>query len=157
MANKNHPPRRRSPVHQPIIWSDHSSVVLFVTVNTKLKKPLLARCDIHDVLLESWALADDWLVGRYAIMPEHLHFFCSPRDSDAPLRRWMGYWRRLASRRWPRPEEKPVWQRGYWDTQLRQQDGRSPGKMRRVHACLLPGPLFHTGRPPSPRRRRNLP
>ena len=52
-------------------------------------------------------------------MPEHLHFFCSPVDDATPFKKWMEYWRSAVTRVWPVPEEKPLWQREFWDRQLR--------------------------------------
>jgi putative transposase len=94
-------------------------VVVFLTVNTNRENQILARPDVHELICSAWAAADDWLVGRYVIMPEHIHLLCSPRDMDSQLHRWIQYWKSFVSRRWPRPAEKPIFQRDYWDTQLR--------------------------------------
>jgi hypothetical protein len=32
---------------------------------------------------------------------------------------WVRYWKSIASRNWPRVHELAVWQRDFWDTQLR--------------------------------------
>jgi putative transposase len=56
-------------------------------------------------------------------MPDHVHLFCAPAVADAlELGRWVQYWKSLASRSWPHPDEQPVWQRDYWETQLRSTD-----------------------------------
>ena len=56
-------------------------------------------------------------------MPDHLHLFCSPGTIPAqPLNLWIRYWQNLVTRSWPRPEEKPIWQKEYWDRQLRSGD-----------------------------------
>lgn len=36
-----------------------------------------------------------------------------------PLLQWVSYWKSQAARNWPRPEDAPIWQRHFWDTQLR--------------------------------------
>jgi REP element-mobilizing transposase RayT len=60
------------------------------------------------------------LVGDYVLMPDHLHFFAAPRSPNSlPLKNWMKWWRQEVSKQWPRPEEAPIWQRDYWDRQLR--------------------------------------
>jgi putative transposase len=41
------------------------------------------------------------------------------RAEVRPLLQWVSYWKSISARRWPRPEEAPVWQRHFWDTQLR--------------------------------------
>jgi putative transposase len=71
-------------------------------------------------LLKAWDAADEWMVGRYVIMPDHIHLFCAPGElHPKPLLRWINYWKSFAARRWPAPDETPIWQRHFWDTQLR--------------------------------------
>jgi putative transposase len=44
-----------------------------------------------------------------------------PGDSDVArygLDRWVGAWKAYVSRRWPRQENKPIWQRSFWDRQM---------------------------------------
>jgi hypothetical protein len=36
-----------------------------------------------------------------------------------PLKQWVEFWRADVTRRWPYPEEKPIWQRDFFDRQLR--------------------------------------
>ena len=59
------------------------------------------------------------MVGRFIIMPDHLHLFCAP--AEVGRGRWaMGAL--LENARLPSlaaPEEQPVWQLDFWDTQLR--------------------------------------
>ncbi len=72
------------------------------------------------LLEEVWKRAETWWVGRYVLMPDHLHLFCTPSGPEAPaLTAWVKYWKAMAARRWPRPEEQPIWQQGFWDRQLR--------------------------------------
>ena len=63
-------------------------------------------------------MARAWRVGRYVIMPDHVHLFCAPAD-DVSLGRWVQFWKAMVSRWWPVPTQRPVWQRDHWDTQLR--------------------------------------
>ena len=34
----------------------------------------------------------------------------------------MQFWKSIVSRRWPWPDQQPIWQASFWDTQLRRQD-----------------------------------
>ena len=34
----------------------------------------------------------------------------------------MSYWKNEVTRQWPRDDEKPIWQREFWDTQLRREE-----------------------------------
>ena len=114
------PPRRRAPAHpEPVA---RKSVIVFVTVCTAKRKPILANRAAVAALRWAWRAADGWTVGRYVIMPDHLHLFCAPIRADVTLNQWLRYWRSLASRRWPYPDQQPIWQPDLWDTQLRRGD-----------------------------------
>ena len=77
--------------------------------------------EVHRLIHRIWQNAAHWLVDRYVLMPDHLHFFCSPGEMDYPLARWMSYWKRLVTTQWPehRKNDGPVFQRDYWDRQIR--------------------------------------
>jgi hypothetical protein len=46
--------------------------------------------------------------------------FCAPADLyREPLLYWVRYWKSHAARNWLRAEDAPIWQRHFWDTQLR--------------------------------------
>lgn len=111
---------RKHPAHTRNRFEFNRSTVVFVTVCTKDRRPILARADVHECLRRAWTVADGWRVGKYILLPDHIHFFCCPRDDEAPrLSAWVQYWKSTASRSWPRPEEHPIWQRDFWDRQLR--------------------------------------
>ena len=53
-------------------------------------------------------------------MPDHLHFLCAPGFFEpSDLKAWIRFWKSRASLAWPYPEDKPVWLRDFWDTQMR--------------------------------------
>jgi putative transposase len=57
---------------------------------------------------------------RYVVMPDHVHLFCAPADlNPMPLNSWVKFWKSHVARRWLRMEDAPIWQRHFWDTQLR--------------------------------------
>src|SRR5205809_3852262 len=61
------------------VWID--APMYFVTTCTKNRNTVLARNEVAEILLEEWRGARDrhgWAVGRYVIMPDHVHFFCRP-------------------------------------------------------------------------------
>jgi putative transposase len=93
--------------------------LLFVTAVTKDRKAILARPEIHKLLRDTWQSAEAWLVGRYIIMPDHVHFFCAPGTKSHSLEDWMSYWKAAVTRTWPHPDEKPIWKRAFWDTRIR--------------------------------------
>ena len=96
------------------------STIIFITVCTKDRRPLLANPVCHNFLVTWWRQADRWLVGNYVILPDHLHLFCAPGSfPEMPLSAWVAYWKNGVARNWPGEKSGPIWQRDFWDTQLR--------------------------------------
>ena len=113
-------PGRRALPHLPPLEFPNQTILQFITVCVDKRRPLLAKPDIAALLVDCWRKANHWLVGRYVIMPDHLHLFCAPAKwPPTPLKGWVQYWRAEATRHWPRPAEKPIWQRDFFDRQLR--------------------------------------
>ena len=109
------PPRRKHPVHLPFVERFNEPSIIFLTVCTQDRKRILASDEVVTLLRDSWQQATSWMVGRFIVMPDHLHLFCAPAENRArPLNQWVRYWKTLASRRWPRPLEQPVWQLDFW-------------------------------------------
>src|SRR4029077_5412152 len=118
---------RRHPPHFPPFERHNTSIIVFLTVCTKQRKHVLANDATHRVLCNAWATQPSWLVGRYVIMPDHIHLFCAPADLNLPaLRPWVRFWKSYVARNWQRPSQMPIWQRDFWDTQLR--EGESYGE-----------------------------
>ena len=109
---------RRKPFENSILTLTNRSDILFVTVCTRNRGPLLANDDMCILITEAWAAAVHWLVGRYVIMPDHIHFFCSPNVTDPNLKAWIAYWKRLVTQS-DGSEARGFWQSGFWDTQIR--------------------------------------
>ncbi len=119
-------PERKTPAHFPAAEAYNRIVIIFVTVCAHKRRALFASSEIHQLLIDSWHEAETWRVGRYIIMPNHIHLFCSPAVPDYPsLKKWVQYWKAMVSRKWPRPDEHPVWQKSFWDTQFRRGENYS--------------------------------
>jgi putative transposase len=77
----------------------------------------------HQLIRRSWTLCGDYSVGRYVIMPEHIHAFIGESSlAKYRLENWVAAWKSFVSRRWPNLYEKPIWQRSFWDRQIRTGD-----------------------------------
>ena len=119
-------PKRTRPSHHPVVTTANRPLIIFVTVCSKGKAKLFANADFVDHVCEAWNEADDWLVGRWIVMPDHIHLFCSPKRMDSlPLRTWVKYWKSLVSKSVGRRNGKSIWLRDCWDTQLRSGDSYS--------------------------------
>ena len=109
-------PNRRRPVHQPVFEQQNRSNIVFVTVCTENRRPLLANAQLHRAITTAWSKATHWLVGRYVIMPDHVHLFCAPATlPPEPLRSWVSFWKRFVTQ----THGTRLWQKNFWDTQLR--------------------------------------
>ena len=136
---------RKHPVHQPVYERRDVPIIVYLTVCTKSRKQILANPAAHELLRTSWREAPSWLVGRYVVMPDHIHLFCTPsinyggtgavpsqtlqtslgRHGGRPsnsLKKWVAYWKSQSARHWPNPDHAPVWQRHFWDRQLRRSE-----------------------------------
>jgi putative transposase len=117
---------RRAPARHALDEIGNRSNLVFVTVCTKDRKPILTNNAAHELLRDVWQLAGTWLVGRYVVMPDHLHLFCAPATPDVPnVRDWIAFWKASFTRKWVCSQDKPIWQRDAWDRQLRKGDSYS--------------------------------
>jgi putative transposase len=107
---------RHKPATGVFLFSGQPTIV-FVTVCSEKREPWIANEEVHQLLVETWQGCTAWLVGYYLLMPDHAHFFCAPRDTEIPLKRWMSYWKRQFTFKAKSPKWK--WQSLHWDPRLR--------------------------------------
>jgi putative transposase len=114
---------RKHPAHPPVLDVHNRSIIVFLTVCSKGQRPIFTIRDNVEAVVSSWRTAESWRVGRYVFMPNHIHLFCGPATNPSqPLKQWVRYWKTIASKNWPRREQHPLWQRDFWDTQLRRSE-----------------------------------
>jgi putative transposase len=110
---------RKHPAHG-LIETAAEFPIVFVTVCTKGRSPWLASKEVHRLLCDTWNKATTWLVGRYVIMPDHVHLFAAPSLSTLPLDNWIRYWKSQFTN--AHRVESDRWQTDHWDTRLRSWD-----------------------------------
>ena len=114
------PSRKRPSRNSVKAGCDNRSILLFVSVNASGRQRVFDNPEAHECIVSAWRKARDWLVGRYVIMPDHVHFCCSPGAMPVPdFHKWMKYWKSLAALLFPVAHAHPLWQRQCWDVQLR--------------------------------------
>jgi len=97
----------------------------FVTFCTHRRRKLLATNSVNDAFVEFGirAHAEHHIaVGRYVIMPDHLHLFVRGPD-DFRLGRWIGILKQDLA--WAIEwigAPGPIWQRGFFDHLLRSEE-----------------------------------
>lgn len=107
---------RKQPDHG-IHETNNGPTIVFVTVCTKDRRSWLACQECHALLRAVLQEAQAWYVGRYVVMPDHVHFFAAPGDRDISLEKWCQYWKSLFTKRVALDEF--AWQRSHWDTRVR--------------------------------------
>jgi putative transposase len=96
--------------------------VYFVTACTEKRRHLLANDDAHEVFRCFCILARDRgaLVGRYVLMPDHLHLFVCIPPGAVGLSMWMKSLKNTLSKHWREHGiEAPHWQKGFFDHLIR--------------------------------------
>ena len=103
-----------------------SHPVYFITSCTVDRHPLLASPRVTEILRNEWERARDhhgWLIGRYVVMPDHVHFFCAEvaGGSRHSLSRFVGAWKEWTAKGLVRSLglSAPVWQTRFFDHLLR--------------------------------------
>ena len=91
--------------------------IVFLTVCRKDRRRYLANEIVHELIRNVWTDASAWLVGRYVIMPDHIHLFAGANGSPIPFDNWARFWKSQFTRRCGLQEHR--WQTDHWDRTLR--------------------------------------
>lgn len=94
----------------------------FVTFNTYRRRPLLARQEVHKTFCNFCTRGQDRAVavGRYVIMPDHLHLFVALPPDSISLDQWVQALRSVIGKKLLALRVmKPYWQEGFFDHLLR--------------------------------------
>ena len=115
MAENN--PNRKHPAHG-ILDIDGQPTIIFDTVCTKFRKPWLANLDVVSILHDIWANdATAWAMGKYMILPNHIHFFAAATENVIPYENWVRYWKSRFTKRHRVSTDR--WLNDHWDTRMR--------------------------------------
>ena len=120
------------------VWTQHP--IYFVTTCTYQRKAILAREEVAKILIREWSSArkrHGWAIGRYVIMPDHVHFFCRAELDAKPLSVFIQKWKQWTSKRIGREiavavigdpgakQSGTVWQGEFFDHVLRSSESYS--------------------------------
>jgi REP element-mobilizing transposase RayT len=102
--------------------------VYFITACTEKRRHLLADDETHDVFYKFCHQARDLgvLVGRYVLLPDHLHLFVCIPPGAVGLSMWMKSLKNTLSKHWRgRGIEAPHWQKGFFDHLIRSSESHA--------------------------------
>lgn len=107
-------------MHLPHLSPFSKQPLVFVTVCSAGRRRLLSQTAVQSLLEAVWAKSaevDGWFVGRYVLMPDHVHFFAKPTLTAKPIAEWMKAWKSVSSRRIAAVVKvhQPFWQEDYLD------------------------------------------
>jgi putative transposase len=110
------------------VWIDRP--IYFVTTCTFKRQSVLASTEVAKIIAAEWRAAHDrhgWAIGRYVIMPDHVHFFCSAELEAKPLPIFIQQWKQWTSKRMIRELNftGSVWQEEFFDHVLRSSESYS--------------------------------
>ncbi len=98
--------RHKCLAHPSPLERHNAPVIVFVTLTIEPRGAFLANGRMHAAFRGACADADAWSVGRYVIMPDHIHLFCSPAQSPlVGIKRWATYFKRRITIRLNASEE----------------------------------------------------
>ncbi len=98
--------------------------IVFLTVVTNQRRPLLANIETMETLRAIWISSlkkNGWAVGDFLLMPDHLHLFARAARTADPLAVWMKMWKSVSARKLLALQKTtaPFWQKDYFDRFLR--------------------------------------
>ena len=110
------------------VWVDWPNY--FITTCTFERRPILTSRAVAEILINEWRNAHSrhgWAIGRYVIMPDHVHFFCSAELDAKTLPTFMQAWKQWTSKRIVRELKLSgkVWQEEFFDHVLRSSESYS--------------------------------
>ena len=120
-------PQRKHLRRLGTIFEHARAPIFYVTCCVRDRAAVLANDSIVEIPTAAWrdaAAVHGWIVGRYVVMPEHVHFFASPAGHQAKdLSRFIESWKRWTKRQ-IRGSAAPQfeWQREFFDHLMRSEE-----------------------------------
>lgn len=111
-------PERKTPCRWTFSLKPNSTMI-FLTVCTRHRIPVLAQDPVHDQLRRLWSDPTHWRVGRYVIMPDHCHLLVTVGAAcKVPLPRWISWWKRDVAMK----IKSVAWHKDFWDHVVRSEE-----------------------------------
>lgn len=116
-------------MHKPRLarlpWLYTRQPVCFLKLATADRKRILANPDVHSafVAFANHAIEYGVFVGRYVLMPDHVHLFAAFAPDSLTLSDWVKSLKKALSKALrTQSVPSPYWQKGYFDHVLRSEE-----------------------------------
>jgi REP element-mobilizing transposase RayT len=112
-----------SPQRLPWLFTQYP--IFYITACSHGRRPILDRRDVHETFIQFSlrAAAHGVWVGRYVIMPDHIHLFASFGPESISVSAWMKSLKNATSKTLKNATfQAPHWQRGFFDHVLRSEE-----------------------------------
>ena len=107
---------------QRLRWLFTENPIYFITTCTYRRRPILDRPEVHEAFIQFGlhAIEQGVWVGRYVIMPEHIHLFAGFGPESKSLSLWMKSLKNTISKTLKTATfPGPHWQKGFFDRVIR--------------------------------------
>jgi putative transposase len=105
------------------LFTDHP--IYFITTGTYNRRRILSRSEVHDSFIQFGLRAAErgvW-IGRYVIMPDHIHLFAGFGAESMSVSSWMKSFKNAISKTLTNATFlAPHWQKGFFDHLVRSQE-----------------------------------
>jgi putative transposase len=93
--------------------------IFYISTNALDRRPAFRDDRLAQAVIQALTEAGPrhgWKVGRYAVMPDHVHFLCAPAEVLSDLGRFVGGFKEAATKHaWKLGWEGRLWQREFAD------------------------------------------
>jgi REP element-mobilizing transposase RayT len=106
-------------------WLFTEYPIYYLTACSYSRRPILARPDVHDSFIRFGLRATEYgvTVGRYVIMPDHVHLFAGFGPGSLSVSAWMKSFKNAISKTLKRATfPGPHWQKGFFDHVIRSEE-----------------------------------
>ena len=111
------PPRLR--------WVFTEAPIYYITACAYKRRQILDRPDVHNSFIRFGLSASEYgvHVGRYVLMPDHIHFFAGFGPDSVSISSWMKSFKNTLSKTLNRATILgPHWQKGFFDPVIRSEE-----------------------------------
>ena len=97
----------------------------FITTCTLDRRKVFVHADFCEICRdELFALSDRYgfVTDAYVFMPDHVHWTCEAQHENCSLTEFVSMWKQRTGWAWRQREGVRLWQKGYWERILREND-----------------------------------